>query len=105
MRKLFTLLLVIVATTTWGQVGWVYSVSKDGKATHKECISLSVEPTKVLFIVNGTTYQLFYSAGTGVDGKPLWADAANDKLVTRVVQADGTIVFHKTDKKAFYYKP
>jgi hypothetical protein len=105
MRKLFTLLLIIAATTTWGQVGWVRSISKDGKATHKECKSLSVEATKVLFIVNGTTYQLFYLAGTDPDGKPIWADAANDKLVARVVQADGTIVFHKTEKKAFYYKP
>ena len=84
---------------------YVYSISKDGKKTHKECISIQVKPEQVVFIVSGTAYQVFYKVGSSSDGSAIWADGANDKIVQRQVESDGTVVFWKTEKKAFYYKP
>ena len=84
---------------------YVYTISKDGKKTHKECISIQVKPEQVVFIVSGTAYQVFYKVGTDSTGSAIWADGANDKIVTRQVEANGTVVFWKTEKKAFYYRP
>jgi len=84
---------------------YVYTISKDGKKTHKECISIQVKPEQVVFIVSGTAYQVFYKVGTDSSGSAIWADGANDKIVTRQVEANGTVVFWKTEKKAFYYRP
>lgn len=83
----------------------MYNISKDGKKTHKECLSVQVKPEQVVFIVSGTTYQVFYKVGSDSAGSAIWADGANDKIVQRQVESDGTVVFWKTEKKAFYYKP
>ena len=83
---------------------YVYTISKEGKKAHKECLSITDKGDQVIFIVSGTAYQVFYKVGTNSKGA-IWADGANDKIVTRQVEADGTIVFWKTEKKAIYYKP
>ena len=86
---------------------FVYTISKDGKVAHKECnsVAYSKEGDAVIFIVSGTAYQVFYKVGSAANGKDIWADGANDKIVTRQIEADGTVVFWKSEKKAFYYKP
>ena len=99
----FLLLSITLSSQT---VGWVYSVSKDGKDTHKECQSFDItDDNVVIFVVSGTSYQTFYQVGSDPKGRSIWADGANNKIVTRVVQADGTVVFWKSDKKAYYYRP
>lgn len=98
---LFVLFLLFVAVSLSAQhQPFVYSVSKDGKETHKECLSVSVTDKDAIFIVTGTTYQAFRKLAEGI-----WVDAANQKVVKRIIQKDGTVVFWKTDKKAFYYSP
>ncbi len=84
---------------------YVYTISKDGKKAHKECLSIQVKVDQVVFIVSGTAYQVFYKVGTDSSGSAIWADGANDKIVTRQVEKDSTVVFWKTEKKAFYYRP
>jgi hypothetical protein len=84
---------------------YVYTISKDGKKSHKECLSIQVKVDQVVFIVSGTAYQVFYKVGTDSSGSAIWADGANDKIVTRQVEKDSTVVFWKTEKKAFYYRP
>lgn len=104
MKKfLFISLLLLLSAPLLSQKGWVYSESKNGKETRKECNELSVSADRVLFIVSGTQYQLFYLVSDSP--KQVWADHATNKIVSRVVQADGTVVFWKHNKKAFYYKP
>lgn len=84
---------------------YVYTISKDGKKNHKECLAITVRADQVTFVVTGTTYQIFYKVGSDSGGSDLWADGANNKIVTRQVEKDGTVVFWKSEKKAFYYKP
>jgi hypothetical protein len=96
---LFVLVLLFIAVSLSAQTNpFVYSISKDGKETHKECLSVSVTDTDVIFIVTGTSYQAFRKLSDKI-----WIDAANQKVIQRVVQTNGTVVFWKTDKKAFYY--
>lgn len=84
---------------------YVYTISKDGKKTHKECLSIQVKDSQVVFIVSGTAYQVFYKVGIDGTGSAIWADGANNKIVQRQVEKDGTVVFWKSEKKAFYYRP
>lgn len=104
-KVFFVLLFLLFGLVGSAQTGWVSIVNRDGKITHKECKDVSVNPTRVLFIIDDSTYQLFYSAGIGHDGKTLWVDSSNNKLITCVEQEDGTVIFHKSSKKTFYYKP
>lgn len=106
MRNLFFILVVLFAATTISaQDGWVYTVSKDGKATHKECKAMKLELDMVVFWVSGDKYQVFDRIGTKDDGTPIWQDRATEKEVQRQVEADKTVIFWKSEKKAFYYKP
>lgn len=103
---LISLAFLFLSVASYAQKDpYVYSISKDGKKTHKECLSIQVKPEQVVFIVSGTAYQVFYKVGTDGTGSVIWADGANDKIVTRQVEKDGTVVFWKTEKKAFYYRP
>jgi len=106
MKNLFLSLVVLFAATNLpAQDGWVYSVSKDGKATHKECKAMKLELDMVVFWVSGDKYQVFDHIGNSADGSPIWADRATGKVVQRQVEDDKTVVFWKSEKKAFYYKP
>ena len=87
------------------QDGWVYSISKDGKESHKECKAMKVEPMMVWFHVSGSTYEVFDLIGNDLDGLPIWQSRATGKTAQREVRKDGSVVFWKTDNKAFYYKP
>lgn len=103
---LFLVVFMLVSGVIYAQKDpYVYSISKDGKKTHKECLSIQVKDSQVVFIVSGTAYQVFYKVGSDSAGSAIWADGANDKIVTRQVESDGTVVFWKNDKKAFYYRP
>lgn len=103
---LFSLAFLFLSGVIFAQKDpYVYSISKDGKKTHKECLSIQVKPEQVVFIVSGTAYQVFYKVGADSSGSAIWADGANDKIVARNVEKDGTIVFWKSEKKAFYYRP
>ena len=100
-----TILIVILGTAVFTKMAaqtspFMYSISKDGKETHKECLSVSVTDSDAIFIVTGTSYQAFKKLADKI-----WVDAANQKVIQRTVQANGTVVFWKTDKKAFYYSP
>ena len=105
LKLLLILEFLLLSVTLSSQTGWVQSISKDGKATHKECIHLKVDAESVLFVVSGTSYQGFQKVGVDSEGQPIWIDSASGKIVHRVVQKDGLIVFHKSDKKAYYYRP
>lgn len=103
---LFLIAFLFISGLSYAQKDpYVYTISKDDKKTHKECLSIQVKDSQVVFIVSGTAYQVFYKVGSDSTGSAIWADGANDKIVTRHVEADGTVVFWKTEKKAFYYKP
>ena len=104
MKSLVAFLLLLFSFGLSAQTAFVYSINKEGKSVHKECQSVTVKLDQVLFIVNGTTYQIFQQIGTSSDGA-IWVDSANNKVIQRVIQADGTVVFWKSEKKAFYYKP
>lgn len=107
----FSLAVLFAATNMTAQTGWKYSVSKEGKATHKQCVALSVDTDMVVFHVSGATYEVFDLIGKDHNGQDLWESRANGKRVHRMVQDDGTVVFiAKMDdggqvKKAFYYEP
>lgn len=104
MKSLVVFLFLFFSFGLSAQTAFVYSINKEGKVTHKECQSVTVKLDHVIFIVNGTSYQIFQQVGTSSDGA-IWMDTANNKVVQRNVQDDGTVVFWKSEKKAFYYKP
>ena len=65
---------------------------------------MAISDTMVVFHVSGSTYEIFDLVGKNQKGQAIWMSRANGKIVTRQIQ-DGHIVFWKSDKKAFYYKP
>jgi hypothetical protein len=106
MKKfLLVLQLMLLSITLSSQTGWVQSISSDGIKTIKQCKGLVIEPTHVIFYVSGSTYEIFSLAGTDLEGNPLWKSEATGKNIFRVVQPNGLVVFHKSEKKAYYYNP
>jgi hypothetical protein len=75
------------------------SESKDGKVTKKECIYTQVCTDVVAFRVSQTSIQEFYR----IDGSNVWVDGATQKIVQRVEQQDGIVVFWKNERTAFAY--
>ncbi len=78
---------------------FVYSKTKTGKVSHKECEFLIVCDHAVEFRATATSVQTFYKI---TESK--W-ESMSGKVVTKQVDADGTIVFWTSETKAFYYKP
>jgi hypothetical protein len=103
MKRFVFVFLLFMSVMGYGQKGWVYSVSKEGKETHKECLDVSVKDDMVVFVVSKTAYQVFRKIGQSRTGD-IWIDDATSKVVDRVQQSDGVIVFWKSDKKGFYYR-
>jgi hypothetical protein len=75
------------------------SESKDGKVTKKECIYTQVCADVVAFRVSQTSIQEFYR----IEGSNVWVDGATQKIVQRVEQQDGIVVFWKNERTAFAY--
>ena len=74
------------------------SEDKNGKKTRKECLFVIVCDDAVEFRVTNTSVKTFYQH-TGT----VWINGS-EKLVTRVVQPNGLIVFHD-GKAKFAYTP
>ena len=73
--------------------------SKDGKLTQKECICVVVCTDVVEFRVSHTSIQTFIRVSDNV-----WMDYGSQKVVSRVEQEDGLIVFWKGKSAFCYYK-
>jgi hypothetical protein len=104
MKNVFSIIVICLTITVSAaaQKGWVYSESKAGKVTYKECEGVDVESDTVLFVVSKTSYQMFTLAGVDKGNKQIWVDHATNKVITRTVK-DGKVIFWKTSKKAYYY--
>lgn len=108
MKSIFLFLIMFVAFNIGAQTqakncktlregSFKESTDKNGKKTIKECLWVSVCDDLVEFRVTNTTVKSFQPVG-GV-----WVNSS-EKLVTRVVQPNGLIVFHD-GKAAFAYTP
>ena len=105
MRKVLlqVLLCLTVSLSAAAQTGWVYTESKDGKVTHKECEGVYVAADTVVFVATKTSWQMFVCVGVSKEGRHIWVDHATGKVINRAMN-DGKIIFWKTNRKAFYYE-
>ena len=84
---------------------YLYTISKEGTATHKEVAAFKVEEDVAVFHTSGSTYLIFDRVGTDKEGDPIWVSRSTNKFVTYQLQEDGVQVYWITDKKAIYIKP
>ena len=110
MKNVFVFLIMFVALNISAQTtparncktlhegSFKQSEDKNGKTTRKECLWVTVCDDAVEFRVTNTSVKTFY-LHTGT----VWINGS-EKLVTRVVQPNGLIVFHD-GKAKFAYTP
>lgn len=73
--------------------------SKDGKITKKECQWVALCDGVVEFRVSATSVQTFKQ----IEGSNVWVNTATQKIVLRIEQEDGLVVFWTNEKTAFVY--
>jgi hypothetical protein len=97
--SLFLTLSLLVTNPCQTITSGAYKQSEDkaGKTTLKECVHVVVCEDGVEFRVSATSVQTFVR----VSGE-VWMDYGSQKVVQRVEEADGTVVFWK-GKTAFFY--
>jgi hypothetical protein len=95
--------MVILPLLAHAQRGWVRTVSKDGKATYKECLNVSVNKDTVTFLTSKSSFLVLIHVGTDMEGDEIWQNWATQALCHKKV-VKGAIVFILSEKKSAYYE-
>ena len=72
---------------------------ESGRVTKKECLWVAICPDLIEFRVTATYVQSFHRISGDV-----WVNSADQKVVQRVAQDNGLIVFWKDEKTAFVFE-
>lgn len=73
--------------------------NKEGKITKKECQWVALCDGVVEFRVSPTSVQTF----SQIQNTDVWVNTATQKIVLRIEQEDGLVVFWTNEKTAFVY--